>query len=421
MRVRLYAAFFLLSAVVSAQTAGTSATQTTSWSLRAGVSETTPLLHLYDSAGIELLRVQAHKAAASDGNNTFVGRDSGNLTMGPSGGAVFLGSYNSAFGTTTLNANTTGHYNTAQGVNALAFNTTGAYNSAQGSNALYSNTEGNRNAALGEASLYFNTTGSDNTAVGTGAGRTETPANANVTGTQNVWIGVDSGPSGVAQLTNSIGIGYRSHPAASNQAVLGNASITSTLLYGLIALSGTTSAFPALKRVDEGVEIRLADDSASAPLSSGVGGSVPAWAKYALLKIANGVNGCASANGCWQVNGVLGAAAAANLTQDIVLFQLPARGFVDGERIKSNVACTGPASVAAGLGVAGTVGFFRTRDYDVQAAVSNTNLTNELTNPGSTTAAAINVEANLVTTINNVDQIADGCAIDYWVKWAVLP
>ena len=156
-------------------------------------------------------------------------------------------------------------------------------------------------------------------------------------------------------------------------------------------------------------------------LGASPGGSVPAWAKYALVKIANGVNGCASANGCWQVNGVLGAAAAANLTQDIVLFQLPARGFVDAERIKSNVACTGPASVAAGLGVAGTVGFFRTRDYDVQAVVSNTNLTNELTNPGSTTAAAINVEANLVTTVQNVDQIADGCAVDYWVKWGVLP
>jgi len=109
--------------------------------------------------------------------------------------------------------------NSAMGLSALQYNTTGFYNSAQGVRALYSNTTGN-----------------DNSAQGVEAGYTETPANANVSGSQNVWIGYQSGPGVVTQLDNSIGVGYRSHPMASNHAVFGNSSITLTTLYGRVEM-----------------------------------------------------------------------------------------------------------------------------------------------------------------------------------------
>lgn len=113
--------------------------------------------------------------------------------------------------------------NTSFGVGALRSNTSGYYNSAQGMNALYSNT-----------------IGSSNSAQGFGAGYTEVPANANVSGSQNVWLGVEAGPGVATQLDNTIGVGYRSHPIVSNQAVLGNSSITDTVLYGVVGLGSTT-------------------------------------------------------------------------------------------------------------------------------------------------------------------------------------
>lgn len=154
------------------------------------------------------------------------------------------------------------------------------------------------------------------------------------------------------------------------------------------------------------------------------GGSVPAWKLYALASIANGVNGCANANGCWQVNGVLGANRAAALTQDVVLFQLPGKGKVSDWRIKSNIACTGAATANSGLGTTGNNVLFRAQTYDIAAAVSDTNLTEGPTaGAGSGTAAATNIVASVITTSGTqyIDTLAAGCAIDYSVMWAVLP
>ena len=166
--------------------------------------------------------IHNYAAAGSDGLNTFSGLSAGNFTMGPAGGASYLGSYNSVQGANALWNNTTGHSNSVQGRGALFSNTTGPYNSAQGVYALYSNTSGSSNSVQGVESGY-----------------TETPANANITGSQNVWIGYQAGPGVSAQLDNSIGIGYRSHPVASNQAVFGNSSITSTILYGQVGLGNS--------------------------------------------------------------------------------------------------------------------------------------------------------------------------------------
>ena len=149
---------------------------------------------------------------------------------------------------------------------------------------------------------------------------------------------------------------------------------------------------------------------------------LPTWFKYSLVKIANGVNGCASAGGCWQVNGVLGANAAAGLTQDVVLATLPAREHITDYRIKLATRCTGAATALTGLGTTGTNSLYRVLNYNIDQVVSNTAIaTGPPTAGGSDTHASTNVVASLITTVNNIDQLVAGCAVDYWLLQGVLP
>lgn len=150
------------------------------------------------------------------------------------------GSYNLALGYDALYANTTGAANVALGYMALIDNTTADGNVGIGFQALQNNTTGARNLGIGANALDGNTTGSFNVALGEEAGKTQTAANQNVTGSQNVWIGYQSGPGSTTQFTNAIAIGYRALNTASNQVVLGNASITTTILRGEVDFTGST-------------------------------------------------------------------------------------------------------------------------------------------------------------------------------------
>jgi|WetSurMetagenome_2_1015567.scaffolds.fasta_scaffold01336_8 hypothetical protein len=150
--------------------------------------------------------------------------------------------------------------------------------------------------------------------------------------------------------------------------------------------------------------------------------SPPEWRKYSLVSIANGVNTCANANGCWQVNGVYNSIRLAGLTQDVVLFQLPANGYVSDMRIKTAVACTGTTTAVTGLGTAGSHELFRVHTFDIQAAVAATNKSDTIAAAGSYTTAAENVVASLITTsgAEYIDTLAAACAVDYWLLWGVL-
>lgn len=158
------------------------------------------------------------------------------------------------------------------------------------------------------------------------------------------------------------------------------------------------------------------------PANINPGGNVPAWKKYSLLAIANGVNTCASANNCWQVNGVYNSVKTAAATQDVVLFQLPARGKVLDWRIKTATACTGNTTFKTGLGITGSNVIFRAQTYDAMAAVADANVSEGPTAvPATSTHAAVNVLASLVATVTTIDLTAVGCAVDFWVLWGVLP
>lgn len=165
-------------------------------------------------------------AATTAALNVAVGNNAlGSLTTGPG---------NVAYGQSAAYKTTTGQHNTAIGLQAFHENTTGSHNTYAGRDAGFSNTTGSWNTGFGVDANPGNTTGTGNTAVGGEAGYTQTPANQNVTGINNVWVGYQSGPSSTSQYNNTICIGYRAQSSASNQIVLGDSNITETLLRGTV-------------------------------------------------------------------------------------------------------------------------------------------------------------------------------------------
>jgi len=245
-----------------------------------------------------------YKGASTDGFNIFIG--GGGQSSQYNGSNSYTGSYNTSDGINALKANTTGYYNSAQGVNALQANTTGYYNSAQGYAALYSNTTGYYNSAQGYAALYSNTTGYYNSAQGDAALQANTTgyhnsaqgvnalqANttgyynsaqgdaalySNTTGYHNSAVGFEAGyndsvplqtmtnstfigylaNSSVDGITNSTAIGNGAQVTASNQVVIGNGSVTQTLLNGSVGI-GTAATGQILTIGGAGNKIRMED------------------------------------------------------------------------------------------------------------------------------------------------------------------
>ena len=124
----------------------------------------------------------------------------------------------------------------------------------------------------------------------------------------------------------------------------------------------------------------------------------------------------------WGVTSKQDVAAADALTQDLVLLALPAKWQVDNWRVKSAVACTGPATLKTGLGTTANNVLFRAQTYDLEAAVSDTNLTTGPTaGAGADTAAGTNLVASLISTTNNINTTANGCSVKFHVLYGVLP
>jgi hypothetical protein len=131
------------------------------------------------------------KGGGSNANNTVLGNNGALSTNSTGTGLTAVGGYtlklntadyNSAFGWSALQANTSGTQNAAFGTSdatwnaTLGSNTTGSYNNAFGNGALARNTTGANNTALGHMTLNANTTASNNTAVGYQAGYSNTTA-----------------------------------------------------------------------------------------------------------------------------------------------------------------------------------------------------------------------------------------------------
>jgi hypothetical protein len=146
-------------------------------------------------------------------------------------------------GYVSLNTNTTGYQNTSVGAFSMSSNSTGYINSAFGFGSLANNTTGFGNAAFGTDSLRYLTTGRENTAIGNLAGTYINAGTNNGTSEYSVYVGADTRASANGN-TNEIVIGFGGRGQGSNSAVLGNSSISKTVLRGNV-LIGTEVDFGA--------------------------------------------------------------------------------------------------------------------------------------------------------------------------------
>jgi len=153
-------------------------------------------------------------------NNVKVGKGAGNIAD------------NTAVGSVSLIANTSGERNTGIGYASLSANQGGTSNTAVGSYALQLNVSGSGNTAVGTTSLE-KSTGGNNTGIGTGSLYSTT------TGNNNTAIGNSACVNG--NFNNTTSIGYNAQPNASNQVVIGDSNVTSTILKGTVSVASLTS------------------------------------------------------------------------------------------------------------------------------------------------------------------------------------
>ena len=153
------------------------------------------------------------------------------------------GKINTAIGFGALYVNSSGICNTAVGWAALNQNSVGKYNTAVGAAALRYNTTGNYNTAVGFYALRTNTSGIKNTAVGYCALQSNTTASgsvamgsfalfANTTGCNNIAIGINAQCALATGINNTIAIGANSVTSATTgHMVLGNTGNTTGCVY----------------------------------------------------------------------------------------------------------------------------------------------------------------------------------------------
>ncbi|MBL0096813.1 MAG: tail fiber domain-containing protein [Bacteroidetes bacterium] len=130
------------------------------------------------------------------------------------------GKENCAYGTYSLNNNSSGNSNSAFGHSALSNNTTGYQNAVFGDYAADHNTTGYYNSALGSNALHLTANSNNTVAIGfDAAGKRSKYVKCTFIGT-----GADASAN---NLTNAMALGYNASVNASNKVRIGNTSITS--------------------------------------------------------------------------------------------------------------------------------------------------------------------------------------------------
>lgn len=132
-----------------------------------------------------------------------------------------------------------GSYNTFVGMEAN-YKAAGSSNVAVGFDCMFENT-GTRNTGVGPQAAMYVATGNDNAYFGYNAGRYIADGVTNsAMSSASVFLGVDSRPLASSQ-TNQIVIGHQAIGLGSNTVVIGNNSITTTSLKGVVQVSGSLS------------------------------------------------------------------------------------------------------------------------------------------------------------------------------------
>jgi hypothetical protein len=174
----------------------------------------------------------------ADGFDALYSNISGAFNTASGWQALFSnqGYFNTAYGATALQYNLGGNgdplhplgdFNVAVGYEALLRNTSGGANTASGTAALDSNTTGMYNTAVGGPALDWNTTGDKNTAVGFGAGDSGSGKPGNASGSDDTYLGSDTGPATTPtpNLSNATAVGANAKVGENNALVLGASGV----------------------------------------------------------------------------------------------------------------------------------------------------------------------------------------------------
>jgi hypothetical protein len=144
------------------------------------------------------------------------------------------GFLNIAFGQGAMAGNTIGNGNTALGCESMSANTQGNWNIAIGYSSMATSTTSSNNVSIGYYAFTSHTTGDNNIAIGNDSGNGYGPSNLDAPScTNSIFIGV-SARAGANGGDNEIVIGKDAYGSGSNSVTLGNASITKTVLSGVI-------------------------------------------------------------------------------------------------------------------------------------------------------------------------------------------
>ena len=170
-----------------------------------------------------------------------VGNVATNQIIGLGSALSVSGANNSTYGVSAALSLTSGFENEAIGWQSLYFNTTGYRNTAIGNSALQANVSGYHNVSVGYASGVA-TTGFENSYFGRGSGGSIT------TGTNNTFVGnlAGSNASQLVSAINSMALGNGAFTTASNQVVIGNTDVTSTVLRGAVTTDSTLTCRTAV-------------------------------------------------------------------------------------------------------------------------------------------------------------------------------
>ena len=221
-------------------------------------------------------------------NSTAFGRNAGAADVSATP------TYLTAFGVSTLQANTTGTFNSAFGRQALQNNTTGVNNSAFGTEALRINTTGASNSAFGRTTLTSNTTGASNSAFGTEALRGNTTgvsnsafgiqtlyspagvtANATTTALRQTAIGAQAGQASTTQRNDIVSVGYRALVDGENAIAIGSGTLAGAA--GAVAIGKDAAGTSATTTVADEIKLGTANHNTVALGTMKVGKGFAAW------------------------------------------------------------------------------------------------------------------------------------------------
>lgn len=148
------------------------------------------------------------------------------------------------------------------------------------------------------------------------------------------------------------------------------------------------------------------------------GNPFPTWQRVTVTN--SGSNFTVACSPTTTNCGTATVAKAAALTQSVVLYALPANSFVDACAVKSATAFAGTTTLTATLGTTGALTSCIATPFDLNAAVSNTNLSSIGLTAPVVSVAGTNLTLALTGTVSNISAISAG-AVSVWIRLSVLP